>query len=199
MGTLYGNELSFKLTVNNNTFKDPRDGNIYKTITIGNQTWMIQNLNYNISGSWCYNNSNANCSIYGRLYDWNTLIQGGTTSNNIPSGVQGICPNGWHIPSNSEWNILFSNLGGISVAGGKMKIEGTIFWATPNKSADNSSEFTLLPSGYRMADTRCGNLGYISYLWSATGSLFEVYFDNAAIFSATPKEGEGYAVRCLKD
>ncbi|MDP4268158.1 MAG: FISUMP domain-containing protein, partial [Bacteroidota bacterium] len=199
MGTLYGNELNFKLINNINTFTDPRDGNFYKTLTIGNQTWMLQNLNYNISGSSCYNNLTANCSVYGRLYDWNTLMQGASASDKNPSGVQGICPNGWHIPSYLEWTILFDNLGGISLAGGKMKIEGTTIWAIPNKSADNSSGFTLLPTGYRMTDTRFDNLGYISYIWSTSGKHIDTYFDSGGIIVKNPNPGECFSVRCIKN
>ncbi|MFI4955126.1 MAG: FISUMP domain-containing protein, partial [Gammaproteobacteria bacterium] len=91
---------------------DMRDGKQYKTVCIGNQTWMAENLNYDASGSVCYNNDPANCAIYGRLYDWNTIMQGALSSTSVPSGVQGVCPKGWHVPSKAEFDTLMMFLGG---------------------------------------------------------------------------------------
>jgi len=85
---------------------DGRDGKSYKLVVIGTQTWMAENLNYNASGSICYNNSDTNCEKYGRLYNWATAMNGYTSSTADPSGVQGICPEGWHLPSQAEWNAL---------------------------------------------------------------------------------------------
>ena len=84
-------------------------GKTYHTTLIGSQCWMKENLNYATGNSWCYENSQLNCDKYGRLYDWQTIMNGANSSNGIPSGVQGICPDGWHIPSDREWKILEGN------------------------------------------------------------------------------------------
>jgi len=106
---------------NTNTFQftDSRDGKIYNYIEIGGLYWMTENLDYNSSNSVCYDNSNYYCNQYGRLYSYQEVMQGGTPSNNVPSGVQGICPNGWHLPSQLEWQILVDeyddgNIGNLS-------------------------------------------------------------------------------------
>ncbi|MFK7947152.1 MAG: FISUMP domain-containing protein [Saprospiraceae bacterium] len=95
---------------NSNTlqFTDSRDGQIYNYVQIGNNYWMAENLNYDSSNSMCYDNSNSNCNQYGRLYNWQDAMKGAGFSNNNPSGVQGICPNGWHLPSYDEWNDLMN-------------------------------------------------------------------------------------------
>lgn len=90
---------------------DTRDGQTYKTTKIGTQVWMAENLNYAVPDkdgaySSCYDNDPKNCEIYGRLYDWFTTLAGAKSSAAIPSGVQGICPSGWHLPSQLEWEIL---------------------------------------------------------------------------------------------
>ncbi|MCD4666000.1 MAG: hypothetical protein K8R68_12075, partial [Bacteroidales bacterium] len=81
-------------------------GQTYNTVLIGSQCWMKENLNYETGNSWCYNNDTSNCNTYGRLYDWIAIMNGEASSNSVPSGVQGICPNGWHLPSDEEWKIL---------------------------------------------------------------------------------------------
>ena len=94
------------------TLTDPRDGQKYPTVCIGNQVWMAKNLNYNAPGSVGYNDNDANCATYGRLYDWNTIMQGASPTPADPSKVQGICPKGWHVPSASEYSHLCTFLGG---------------------------------------------------------------------------------------
>ena len=93
------------------TLIDPRDGQKYPTVCVGNQVWMAKNLNYDASGSECYDSASSNCTVYGKLYDWNTLMHGAASTTANPSGVQGVCPKGWHVPSNSEFQQLFSFLG----------------------------------------------------------------------------------------
>jgi uncharacterized protein (TIGR02145 family) len=85
---------------------DTRDGQVYATTIIGMQTWMAENLNFEpASGSFCYNDSIKNCDTYGRLYTW-AAAMGGAPSSSTPSGVQGVCPEGWHVPSDVEWEKL---------------------------------------------------------------------------------------------
>jgi uncharacterized protein (TIGR02145 family) len=94
-------------TTGQTTFTDPRDGQTYNIVQIGNQTWFAENLNYATGNSWCYDNNDSNCNIYGRLYDWQTALTA--------------CPSGWHLPSDAEWTVLTDYLGGDTVAGLKMK------------------------------------------------------------------------------
>ncbi len=95
------------------TMTDSRDGEIYATVEIGGQTWMAENLRYDVPGNVSLDTINlANPSTtYGRLYDWATIMNGATTSSSNPSGVQGVCPSGWHLPSDSEWNEMEMALG----------------------------------------------------------------------------------------
>jgi uncharacterized protein (TIGR02145 family) len=92
---------------------DSRDGQEYFTVTIGSQTWMAQNINFKLSGTdsgRCYVDYPDYCAAFGRLYTWSAVMAGSASSTKIPSGVQGICPSGWHIPSDSEWSILVSTV-----------------------------------------------------------------------------------------
>ena len=197
-GILFNPNLSYE------TLTDSRDNQTYKTIKIGTQTWMAQNLNYAETDTWCYNDSTKYCDLYGRLYDWNTAMQGAASSNNIPSGVKGICPTGWHLPSDAEWDILANNLGGLYVAGGKMKETGTIHWNSPNTGADNSSGFTGLPSGYRSNVVCFYSLGDYTAFWTSI-EYFYVYTRTMNIFNASLAridvnfKTDGKSVRCLKD
>ncbi|MCP4442908.1 MAG: hypothetical protein GY810_28720 [Aureispira sp.] len=87
-----------------NTIRDSRDGEVYSIVKIGDQVWMAENLRYNVLGSML--NPDNPSKTYGRLYDWGTLMNGDSSSSSNPSGVQGLCPNGWHLPSDAEWNVL---------------------------------------------------------------------------------------------
>jgi len=125
------------------------DGNVYKTVVIGNQVWLKENLkslHYSdgtpIPDVVAYNNSDSMAQIYGRLYTWNAAMHDSTGNN-----IQGVSPTGWHIPSDAEWKELENYLGGASAAGGKMKTTGTEFWSETNTGATNSSGFSALPAG----------------------------------------------------
>ena len=148
-------------------FTDERDGQIYKTVCIGTQIWMAQNLNYNAPGSRCYENNSANCDTYGRLYDMKTMTGGQAPSNSNPSGVQGICPKGWHVPSTNEVEVLQSFLG--YDAGGAMKAVSGL-WVSPNIGATNSSGFSALPGGSAF-DTSWSNLGQAAW-FGTTSTIF---------------------------
>jgi len=139
-------------------FTDPRDGKTYKTIKIGEQIWMAENLNYEAEGSRCYNDSTAYCEKYGRLYDWNIAMQ--------------ICPDGWHLPTNGEWDALVAAIGGSSTAARYLK--ATNGWNDCGKGnsykfqCEDKYNFAALPGGG-------GNLGDFSkvgeygFWWSASG------------------------------
>jgi len=168
-------------------------GQIYNTVEIGNQCWFKENLNYETSNSWWYDNSSANGDVYGRLYTWNDALTA--------------CPSGWHLPSYDEWTILTDYLGGILVAGGKMKETGTEHWNSPNTGATNSSGFTGLPGGYRYPIGYFDDLGFSGMSWSATevevGSTEARYrnlgYGHEALGHGNYYKEGGLSVRCLKD
>lgn len=186
-------------------FLDIRDGITYQTVQIGTQCWMKENLNYddNSGNSWCYDNNSSNCSIYGRLYIWSALMNGSSGSISNPSGVQGLCPVGWHIPSDAEWTELTNYLGGESIAGGKLKGTGTIYWNSPNTGATNSSNFSARAGGYKDI-SNFYNINLDSFWWSTTEDGSDVwvrnllYNNNAVLHYSTLKVYGGY-VRCIKD
>lgn len=187
------------------------DGNTYQTVPIGGQCWMKENLNVtkNPAGTsitrYCYDDNTNNCDTYGGLYTWDVMMNGSSSSNNIPSGVQGICPIGWHIPSDAEWTVLTDYLGGASVAGGKMKEAGTAHWNLPNTGATNSSGFTGLPGGYRNYNGTFGYIGNTGFWWSSNEEGTSIAWframshTNAALTRNPNYMNYGLSVRCLRD
>ena len=174
------------------TFKDVRDGKVYKTVKIGNQTWMAQNLAYkNTEGCWAYNNDVTKVKIYGYLYDWKSAKKA--------------VPKGWHLPSDAELTTLITYLGGIYVAGGKMKKIGTTNWKSPNAGATNSSGFTALPGGYRDLHGKFYEMGELCYFWTSTEISFTAAwykylgFDIKTVGKDKSDKTTGYSVRCIKD
>lgn len=195
-----------------NDFYDTRDNRIYGTVWIGGQCWMRQNLNYGgmIDGStamtqngfvekYCYDDTIINCTLYGGLYQWDELMAYGT------NGTQGICPDGWHVPSSTEFDDLASYLGGWTVAGGKMKQAGTVVWQPPNTGATNESGFTGLPGGYRSSVTsNFVTSGYECYFWSSTENSnnswsYRLYYLNDDFQSDLDDHLYGFSARCIKD
>jgi len=193
--------------------EDTRDGQTYNTVQIGDQCWMAENLNVGarIDGvvdqtdnstieKYCYNDDVANCDTYGGLYQWDEMMQYVTTE-----GVQGICSDGWHLPTVGEWNSLVNYLGGDYLAGGKMKETGYTHWFEPNTGATNSSFFTALPSGDRATSGSFYGLGNYGYCWSST----EYASTNAKSLGQDNTVEEvkrinfskevGASIRCLKD
>ena len=172
------------------TFTDPRDGQTYQTVKIGSQTWMAENLNYETSNSWWYDNSSANGDTYGRLYTWDAALNA--------------CPSGWHLPSDDEWTILSDFLGGTNIAGGKMKEAGTAHWNSPNTVPTNSSGFTALPGGYHNSGVSFIDLGYGGYWWSSTeysgtyAWLRDLYYNSGRVYRHNGPKVHGFSVRCLK-
>ena len=150
------------------TFVDVRDGHVYKKEQIGDQIWMAENLNYAADGSVCYDNNDNNCKVYGRLYDWYTAMGDESSSSGDPSGVEGVCPVGWHLPSDAEWQKLIDYVGLHS--GTKLKSKT---FPTDNGQPIGTDiyNFSALPSG---AGSHHDNSYYfihvrdVGYWWSAT-------------------------------
>ncbi|NVO21519.1 MAG: hypothetical protein HXX13_17590 [Bacteroidetes bacterium] len=189
-------------------FTDPRDGQVYQTVCFGKHQWMAQNLNYNAAGSITYDNDPYNGSIYGRLYDWTTLMQGADSSSLNPSGVRGVCPQGWHIPSNREFAVMVGLFGGSQLAGGALKSTSPL-WNSPNTGATNSSGFSGLPGGYAYEGTypiTFYSLGDASQFATSTRSLNGT---NAIVWILSSSDGAtgstgsallgSNSVRCVKD
>jgi uncharacterized protein (TIGR02145 family) len=146
---VYSILVSGKATPTKTSFTDERDGNEYKKVTIGKQTWMAENLSYNtISGTICYDYSADSCEKYGRLYRWNTVMNGESGSSANPSGVQGICPAGWHIPSLQEWDELTDYVGNAGEKAGEpaRKLKATSGWNNDRNGTDEYG-FSALPGG----------------------------------------------------
>jgi uncharacterized protein (TIGR02145 family) len=190
-------------------FTDNRDGIIYKAVCIGKQNWMAENLRYNAPASVFYDNDPSNGSIYGRLYSWNTAMKGGATNNTNPSGVQGICPKGWHLPSQAEWLQLTEFLGGADQAGKVLKSDKLWY---ENGNGTNASGFTALPSGIYNG-IHWNGLKEAAYFWSTTESssdksrvqiLYLGYINQKAALTTVIKTANGATdllapCRCLKD
>jgi len=126
-------------------FADSRDGKEYRYVKIGRQVWMAENLSYNAKGSKCYENSPDSCAKYGRLYDWKTAMNGAASSELVPSNVQGVCPAGWHIPSDREWTRFENYLGGAAAAGRKLKSKTG--WNYDGSDREDEYGFSALPGG----------------------------------------------------
>jgi uncharacterized protein (TIGR02145 family) len=198
-----------------NSLKD-KDGNIYKTVTIGTQAWMAENLKttkYNDGSSiplvmddktwetstspafcWYKNDATTNKNTYGALYNWYTV------------NTKKLCPKGWHVSTHAEWTTLTNYLKGDSVAGGKLKEMGTVHWESPNTGATNQSGFTALPGGYRYIYGAFYLVGYNGAWWSSTESdavnawsRYIGYFDGIVSSSCNFSKRFGYSVRCVKD
>ena len=227
-GTAYGSAMSFTTQEGSSgsTFTDPRDGEVYQTVVIGNQEWMAENLAYlpSVVGPgtgtnttsyyyvYGYEGTNvtdakatSNYTTYGVLYNWPAAMAGSASSNANPSGVQGVCPAGWHLPSDAEWTELTDYLGGISVAGGKLKETGTTHWQIPNTGATNETGFTALPGGDRYYGGSFRYIGNYGYWWSATESSTTLarrrymYFSSSKVYRGISAKRVGYSVRCVRD
>ncbi len=189
-------------------------GQTYTTVLIGDQCWFKENLNVGtmIAGTieqsnngtiekYCYNNDASKCADYGGLYEWPEAVkyQGS-------EGAQGICPPGWHLPSDGDFSRLTDYMGGLGDAGGKMKETGLAHWLTPNAGATNASGFTALPGGYRLnTDGSFTGLDQYGIFWSSSAadvvSSWDryVYYNNDDAVRGNASKGNGFSVRCLKD
>jgi uncharacterized protein (TIGR02145 family) len=197
-----------------------QEGNVYKTVVIGTQEWMAENLKTGVyrngdaiatdldsaawrnttSGAWAYYNNGASYACpFGKLYNWNACVD-----------ARQLCPVGWHVPTDLEWSILTVYLGGDAVAGGKMKSTGTIesatgLWHSTNSGATNSSGFSGVPGGNRYNDLVYANVGYVGLWWSSSeldsgnARFLSLNNDNSNTFRGYNNKQFGYSVRCLRD
>jgi uncharacterized protein (TIGR02145 family) len=198
-----------------------QEGNIYKTIVIGTQEWMAENLNTSIyrngdaiptnlenttwqdatDGALAYtSNDEGYACPYGKLYNWYSCVD-----------ARQLCPMGWHVPTDAEWSVLTTYLGGEGVAGGKMKTTGTIQAATglfnsPNTGATNSSGFSGAPGGYRDNNGEYSNIGSTGFWWSSSEDYTDVawsrlldYTDGVDANRYSYFKQFGFSVRCLRD
>ena len=192
------------------------DGNTYRTVTIGTQTWMAENLrvgrtnddveirffeddalwNETHSPAYCWYRNDFHCKdVYGLLYNWYAVDCGS------------LCPAGWHVPTNGDWETLLTYLGDIALAGGKLKEKGTAHWSSPNRGATDEEAFTALPGGYRKPIGVYAYPGNDGYWWSATefeeADTHAWHININYWFSILTQDisikNYGYSVRCIKD
>ncbi len=171
---------------------------------IGSQRWMAENLNYagatGDTGS-CYNDSPDSCAKYGRLYTWSQLMKGQLSSAASPSGIQGLCPTGWHIPSDAEWDTLMNAVGGVSDAGTMLKSTGG--WYNAGNGTD-SYGFRALPGGYVYGGSS-NDIGNYGNWWSATEYTTlnawyrDMYYGGNRVNSYDASKAYRYSARCLED
>jgi uncharacterized protein (TIGR02145 family) len=135
----------------NEKFIDSRNNNSYKIVKIGSQVWMAENLNYNVSDSKCFNNSESNCKRYGRLYNWKT--------------ARIVCPSGWHLPTKNEWDVLSNFVGGSSVEGKHLKAK---FGWNSSGNGQNTYGFAAIPGGFGNSRGSFSSAGDYGYWWSAS-------------------------------
>jgi uncharacterized protein (TIGR02145 family) len=221
------------------TFADTRDGIKYKMVKIGDQVWMAENLKYlpeitgvtdkvsettpgyyvlNYHGSSVAEaKATQNYNTFGVLYNWPAAMAGASESNSIPSGVQGVCPPGWHLPSMNEWKQLVDYLGGEKVAALKLMATGSSPWDGANAGSTNESGFTALPGG---AFINAWGIGFITgdaAWWTSTSpypgnengnstfyftpfiSSYDATFYFNMLYDLDTPKGSGFSVRCVKN
>lgn len=204
---------------------DP-DGYNYSTVEIGNQIWMAENLRYlpNVIGAtngsvtipYCYvfgyygtyvsvAKTTDTYNIYGVLYNWSAAMDSTQSNNSNPIGVQGICPNGWHLPSDFEWSQLSEFLNGSEIAGGKLKETGMIHWFGPNTGATNEVGFTALPGNFWSYEGGVFINVSWSYWWTSTeynstnSYVKGISCNSAELFGGNGSKGNAFSVRCIKN
>ena len=246
-GTAYGDEVSFITEATTPivhgqpcpgtpTVTD-HDGNVYATVQIGDQCWMKENLRtthfadgtsipaggniYSTTTSYYYDYSSSGIPLSerGYLYNWPAAMHGSASSSAIPSGVQGICPTGWHLPSDAEWTALTDYVGANYACGGDSyntakALASTTGWNTStnncatgnDQSANNASGFGVVPAGYWYnAGVEIGGAGDVAYFWSATLSSSSYVYDrylsysNTGVYQHSSTKGYGRSIRCLRD
>lgn len=206
-------------------FKDTRDNRTYKTVKIGNQTWMAENLNYaqdTLNESWCYDNNPTNCQKKGRMYSWMGAINrtaeecGYQKACSLTYPVQGICPEGWHIPSKEEFEELIETVGGYAIAGARLKSKENWDPAWNGCVGTDDYQFSAVSGGwYRPYSEHFGEGNYYASIWSSTELedkyrdkeedrhimvyTFRFFNDKDSVYIGTSNRDYGLSVRCLKD
>ena len=200
------------------TVLDDRDGQTYKTVKIGDQWWMAENLNYKTDNSFCYKDSAEYCEKYGRLYTWAAATDSAGVWGENGKGcgyakhcttaypVRGVCPEGWHLPTKNEWNTLSTAVGGQTTPGKVLK--STSGWYTDDVYHGNGTDafsFSALPAGYRSYTGLYDLAGYYAYFWSSTArdsrnayNVYLYYNDDYMALDYSDKR-RGFSVRCVKD
>jgi len=171
------------------TFTDSRDGKEYKTVKIGEQVWMAENLNYDVKCSGCGDNDPANCQKYGRLYDWGTARRA--------------CPKGWHLPSNDEWDILYKFVAGVENTESPSETVAKYLKAKSgwNDNGEDKYGFSALPGGTAW-DGSYNYDGNSAQWWSDFGSynpygrIMEYHYNDA--YWPTPEGDNYFSIRCLQ-
>ena len=187
-GLSSSSESPFNPNIEYGELNDSRDGQIYKTVKIGLQTWMAQNLNYKTDSSSCYNDSTEYCDKYGRLYTW--------------TAAKTACPSGWHLPKSEEWETLFNAVGGMSTAGKVLKTASD--WYSGGNGTD-AFGFSALPAGNGDGNGEFNYESYLAYFWSSTELdsyyAYDIHlycsYDNAGL--VYDGKDYGFSVRCLQD
>ncbi|MCL1956839.1 MAG: fibrobacter succinogenes major paralogous domain-containing protein [Fibromonadales bacterium] len=176
---------------NMNTFTDKRDGKMYRTVKIGEQVWLAENLAYEAKGSKCYDNDESNVEKYGRLYNWNTAMK--------------VCPKGWHLPSHEEWQTLLDFVGGKEISGKKLKTKSS--WNKYKGKSGNGTDdfgFSALPCGGGRAGS-FGGVGEFGSWWSSNKfgnyNAYNWVMDYSCKIVCFHYSAEDYlfSVRCIKD
>jgi uncharacterized protein (TIGR02145 family) len=196
--------IPWNTSITYGSLTDSRDSKVYKTVKIGTQTWMAENLTFAGTseaqvGVW-YNNSADSGAKYGRLYMWSEVMAGHASSTTSPSGVQGVCPNGWHVPSDTEWSILTTYIGGESSAGTKLK--STSGWYSSENGADTYG-FRVLPAGDDVSGLF--SPGDDAYFWSASEFNADYAWDRSfygggiAVSRSDDYDPYWFSLRCLAD
>jgi uncharacterized protein (TIGR02145 family) len=173
-------------------FTDPRDGNVCRTVKIGNQVWMAENIRYKIDGSWCYDDDESNSQRYGRLYNWEAAKEA--------------CPPGWHLPTRKEWQRLFGYAGGNSVASRKLKsTRGWNDYKSQNCNGTDDFGFSALPGGCRDTKGSFYGVGNCGDWWTATASgsgcarRRNMLYNHVSMGEGDHEVGNGFSVRCVQD
>ena len=197
------------------SFKDSRDKQVYKTVTIGSQTWMAENLNYKVSGSYCYNDDSSNCDKYGRLYTWAAAMDSvgkfGSNAKGCGYGkicapsypVRGVCPEGWHFPSYGEWETLLYAVDQGRFMVSDVKLKSKNGWKN-NRGGDDEYGFSVLPAGEKIGNGKYYHKEMNAYFWLSTefsndfADFFYIGISDGASLNADEK-CYAYSIRCVKD